>query len=215
MVEVLARGALALAHPNPHTADRILDAAEELFAAKGFEGSSMSEIARRVEIRTPSLYKHYESKESIYEAVLARLFEPFFATLDQFVDSGWSLSSGDLQIEQIMEHLANHPNLPRLIQMQALSGGDQLERLLRKLYRPLFQKAARLMPSGSDAGGWSPRELRLLIIAINNMLIGYFTMAPIHRVVLGKNPLSRSAIREQTDLLVSVTRRLWMQEERT
>ena len=71
-----------MAHPSRQTADRILDAAEELFAAKGFEGSSMSEIADRVEIRAPSLYKHYDSKEKIYEAVLARLFEPFFATLD-------------------------------------------------------------------------------------------------------------------------------------
>jgi len=173
----------------------------------------MSEIADRVEIRTPSLYKHYGSKEKIYEAVLERLFEPFFAALDQFVDSGWSARSGREQIEQIMQHLADHPNLPRLIQMQALAGGDQLEKLLDKLYRPLFRKARRLMPSVSDAGGWSSAELRLLIIGINNMLIGYFTMAPIHREVLGKDPLARSAIREQADFLSAVTRRLWMQEE--
>jgi len=200
-----------LANSSLRTADRILDAAEELFAAKGFEGSSMSEIADRVEIRAPSLYKHYESKEKIYEAVLARLFEPFFATLDQFIAAGFSARSGREQLEQTMQHLANHPNLPRLIQMQALTGGEQLEKLLVTLYRPLFRKATRLMPSGSDAGGWSPAQLRLLIMGINNMLIGYFTMAPIHREVLGKDPLSKSAIREQTDFLVAVTRKLWMQ----
>ena len=202
-----------MANSSTRTADRILDAAEELFAAKGFDGSSMSEIADRVKVRTPSLYKHYESKEKIHEAVLSRLFEPFFATLDQFVAAGWSARSGGEQIEQIMQHLANHPNLPRLIQMQALAGGEQLEKLMDKLYRPLFRKAGRLMPSGSDAGGWSPAQLRLLIIGINNMLIGYFTMASIHREVLGKNPLSRPAIREQADFLIAITRRLWIQEE--
>jgi AcrR family transcriptional regulator len=202
-----------LASSSPHTADLILDAAEELFAAKGFEGSSMSEIAVKVEIRAPSLYKHYRSKEKIYEAVLERLFEPFFATLDQFADSGWSATSGREQIEQVMQHLANHPNLPRLIQMQALAGGEQLAKLRDRLYRPLFRKAVRLMPSGGDADGWTPAQLRLLVIGINNMLIGYFTMASIHGVVLGKDPLSRAAIREQSDFLIAVTRRLWMQEE--
>jgi TetR/AcrR family transcriptional regulator len=200
-----------LAHSSQRTADRILDAAEDLFAAKGFEGSSMSEIADRIEIRAPSLYKHYASKEKIYQAVLARLFEPFFATLDQSIAAGFSSRSGREQLEQTMQHLANHPNLPRLIQMQALAGGEQLERLLVTLYRPLFRKATRLMPTGSDAGGWSPAQLRLLIIGFNNMLIGYFTMAPIHREVFGKDPLSQSAIREQTDFLVAVTRKLWLQ----
>jgi hypothetical protein len=36
-------------------------------------------------------------------------------------------------------------------------------------------------------------------------------MAPIHREVFGKDPLSQSAIREQTDFLVAVTRKLWLQ----
>jgi AcrR family transcriptional regulator len=204
-----------LASPSPHTADRILDAAEDLFAAKGFEGSSMSEIADRVAIRAPSLYKHYGSKESIYEAVLERLFEPFFATLDQFADSGWSARSGREQIEQIMRHLASHPNLPRLIQMQALAGGERLLKLRDTLYRPLFRKALRLMPSGDEAGGWTPEQVRLLIIGINNMLIGYFTMASIHGEVLGKDPLSPAAIREQADFLIAVTRKLWLQQEAT
>ena len=203
-----------MANSSPRTADRILDAAEELFAAKGFEGSSMSEIADRVAIRAPSLYKHYGSKEKIYEAVLERLFEPFFATLDQFADSGWSAASGREQIEQIMQHLANHPNLPRLIQMQALAGGERLEKLRDSLYRPLFRKALRLMPSGDEVGGWTPVQLRLLVTGINNMLIGYFTMASIHGEVLGKDPLSRAAIREQADFLITVTHKLWMQEER-
>jgi len=202
-----------LANPRSHTAERILDAAEELFAAKGFGGSSVSEIADKVEIRTPSLYKHYRSKENIYEAVLERLFEPFFTTLDQFVDSDWSAESGREQIEQIMQHLARHPNLPRLIQMQALAGGEPLEKMREKLYRPLFRKAARLMPSGDDAGGWTPAQIRLLVIGINNMLVGYFTMASIHEEVLGKDPLSRDAIREQADFMIAVTRKLWMQEE--
>jgi hypothetical protein len=59
-------------------------------------------------------------------------------------------------------------------------------------------------------GGWTPAELRLLVVGINNMLIGYFTMASIHGEVLGKDPVSRTAIREQADFLVAVTRKLWL-----
>jgi hypothetical protein len=51
------------------------------------------------------------------------------------------------------------------------------------------------------------------VIGIINMLIGYFTMASIHREVLGKDPLSRSAIREQVEFLKTATRKLWIHEE--
>jgi len=48
----------------------ILDAAERLFAEKGFHGATTEEIARRAEFAVGTLYKFFKSKEEIYNAVL-------------------------------------------------------------------------------------------------------------------------------------------------
>ncbi|SEN58703.1 TetR/AcrR family transcriptional regulator [Paenibacillus sp. OV219] len=47
------------------TANRIKHAALTLFAESGYEGVSLSEIAKSVGIKTPSIYAHFESKEQL------------------------------------------------------------------------------------------------------------------------------------------------------
>jgi len=51
------------------TVRRILEAAYELFAEKGYRGSSMREIAERSGIKAGSIYNHFKNKEDIFEAV--------------------------------------------------------------------------------------------------------------------------------------------------
>ncbi len=55
------------------TQDRIKEVALILFARKGFEGTSLSEIASGVGIKKPSLYAHYKSKEDLFLAVIHKV----------------------------------------------------------------------------------------------------------------------------------------------
>ena len=48
----------------------ILDAAEELFAAKGYEQTSTGDILERVGIARGTLYYHFKSKEDILDALI-------------------------------------------------------------------------------------------------------------------------------------------------
>ncbi len=52
------------------TKRRIFEEAVGLFAAKGFRGTSMRDLARTVGIKESSLYNHYAGKDAILEAVL-------------------------------------------------------------------------------------------------------------------------------------------------
>lgn len=55
------------------TKERILEAALELFAEKGYLGASMSDIANRLGITKGALYKHYTGKQEILDSIVERM----------------------------------------------------------------------------------------------------------------------------------------------
>ncbi len=52
------------------TRDRILDEALMLFAENGYDGTGVEQIAEKVGIKAPSLYKHFKGKEDILNALI-------------------------------------------------------------------------------------------------------------------------------------------------
>ena len=57
------------------TRARLLDAAAEVFAARGFRGATMREIAERARANLASGHYHFGSKDELYLAVASRTFE--------------------------------------------------------------------------------------------------------------------------------------------
>lgn len=59
------------------TKSEILSVALDLFSTQGFEGTSVLQIADAVGIRKASLYSHFESKQAILDALIARVLEEY------------------------------------------------------------------------------------------------------------------------------------------
>ncbi len=59
----------------PDTRERVLQVAQALFAERGYRGTSLRDIAKRIGIKAPSLLHHFPSKEQLYLAVLDKMFE--------------------------------------------------------------------------------------------------------------------------------------------
>ena len=55
------------------TREHILEAALELFAEKGYLGTSMSDIANRLGVTKGALYKHYTGKQEILDSIVERM----------------------------------------------------------------------------------------------------------------------------------------------
>ncbi len=190
----------AVKERSQSTAQRILDAAEDLFAEKGYSATSLGDVADRVGIRSPSLYNHFKNKEALYEAVLDRLLTDFSAPLLE-------LESGPVTNERVMfwmetivrQHHAN-PNLARLLQHAALSGGPHTNELIDRLFRPMFEQRTEIdgVPiSLFENTGLQPWA----VMAFNNLVMSYVTMAPMYRDLLGQDPFSEEALEKQLNLI--------------
>lgn len=157
---------------NPaRTRAAILDAAEKLFAAKGFEATSLNEVgtAAGVSRGTPGYF--FGSKGDLYQAVLDRSF----AEVRQAVRAGRARAMASSQspdailagaVSDYFDFLAARPNFIRLIEREALNGGPQLDEVshLSAGQEALAAISAELGLEDSPSG--EAAQLLLSIIAL-------------------------------------------------
>ena len=117
---------------NPdRTRAAILDAAENLFAARGYEATSLTEVgaAAGVSRGTPGYF--FGAKADLYRAVLDRMF----AEVRQAVRAGRERALASTQapesilagaVADYFDFLADRPHFVRLIEREALAGGALL-----------------------------------------------------------------------------------------
>ena len=197
---------------NRPTAERILDAAEDLFARRGFDATSLSDVADRVGIRTPSLYSHFGSKQDLYVAVLERLLEPFLDLHERFFSQAATLDTVREYLGTATAYHAASPNLARLIQHAALVGGPQLE-LLAERWRPVFERGKQVAAKTPALSGGEAASLPSAVMAFSSILLGNVTLAPLYRELLGVDPLDPGEVEAQTRFLGELNRRLWNEQE--
>jgi len=58
------------------TKSKILDAAEKLFGMNGFEGTSLRDITTEADVNLAAINYHFQSKDSLIDAIVARRIEP-------------------------------------------------------------------------------------------------------------------------------------------
>lgn len=123
--------------PRSRDAERtrkaILDAAEALFAEKGYDATSLKEVGERAGTSRGTPAYFFDSKDGLYEAVLNRAF----AQAEELVQDaqararaqGGSVESllGEL-VGSYLDFLSAHPTFIRLVERESLNGGSQLAR---------------------------------------------------------------------------------------
>lgn len=172
----------------PSTADRILDAAEQLFATKGYKATSLSDVADQVGIRAPSLYNHFRNKEALYRAVLQRLLQHFQPLIKRATIQPRQSTEQTVQwAGEMVDIFFAHPNFARLLQHAALAPTPGTEALLAEIFRPLFAH-------GNASESYLPATLQpWATTAFINILVSYITMAPLYRGLIDLDPFSPEA----------------------
>jgi AcrR family transcriptional regulator len=91
--------------PDPSTRERILDVAQDLFTDQGFDGTSMREIAQRLNISKPAIYYHFASKEEILMALHMRLHEFGQAALARLADQTVTLELWGSLLDEVLDQM--------------------------------------------------------------------------------------------------------------
>lgn len=89
------------------TKERILIESLDLFSKKGFDAVSVEEIAQAVGIKAPSLYKHYKSKQEIFDGIFVKMkaeYEEKTISLNMHFDNDTddSLKYQKLDVEKLI-----------------------------------------------------------------------------------------------------------------
>jgi AcrR family transcriptional regulator len=131
---------------------RILDAATELFADRGFARTSVDEIASQARVSKGLVYDHYPSKEALLTAVWERQVEAWMeaTTLEVKVAAG-SLAEaiGDV-LSVSVRHARDNPLLRRILVQDpgSLAGADATDvaafaRFYRERLEPVLAHGVR------------------------------------------------------------------------
>jgi len=138
----------------PNARQRLLETATELFADKGYAGTSVREIVNRAGVSKPVLYYYFKSKEGLFYAILEWAAEVQQGILNEiFATSGTVLERFIYFYRRISEGVLQYQNLYKMIH-GLLYGPPQgaPEYDFPQYQRHMFNAVKRIYTNGLAAG---------------------------------------------------------------
>ncbi|MEW8959358.1 MAG: TetR family transcriptional regulator [Moorella sp. (in: firmicutes)] len=189
--------------------ERILAAAEEVFAAKGIDGARVDEIATLARVNKRMLYHYFNSKEELYTYVLKVNFEKSLAAGKKaFREKGDLKHQVAAAIRNYFYFLAANPNYPRLMAWEALQGGKYARKVLPEVWEQGLPSLKAILIEGISRGVFRPDlDLKQVLASITTLCSGYFTNKDILAILWEEDPLSpgnmEKRLKHITDLILN------------
>lgn len=177
------------------------------FAERGYEGTSLNDIAAGVGIRRPSLLHHFPSKESLYGSVFEQILSDWLERVSQAVamdGTGWG--KVELVLRAGFALFEDHPDYVRLMRREALDGGVHLGIDLASVLKPIFESASGYLERMMDEGVLRRHDPRHLLITGYGAMLSYFSDAPFITGLLDQEALTQSNISEHREAVIEFFR---------
>jgi TetR/AcrR family transcriptional regulator len=160
----------------------ILEAAENLFAEKGFDAVSMSAIARLANTSKANIYHHFKNKNDLYLAIMKAAVERSSALLDaiEHASGTYSQRLNDFASGQL-DNILSHRRSMQLVLREALSGGSERGReIANYAMAKVFSRLAAMVSQGQQQGEFrkelDPTLAAFMIVSANTF---YFQSQPV------------------------------------
>lgn len=170
--------------------EKILKAAESVFAKKGFAGASTAEIARKAGVPKANLHYYFRTKQELYASVLDAILEVWLDALDQEIqpeaDPTTALSN---YITRKMAASQRSPEPSRLWAIEVIGGGRHVQPFLRNRLRRLVKEKTAVIEGWIATGKLKPVNPTHLLFMIWAMTQTYADFAAQIAAVLDKKSL--------------------------
>ena len=156
---------------EPNARQRLLETATELFAEKGYAGTSVREIVDRAGVSKPVLYYYFKSKEGLFYAILEWAAEVQQKILNEiFATSGTVLERFIFFYRRISKGVQQYQSLYKMIH-GLLYGPPQgaPEYDFPKYQRHMFDAVKRIYTNGLTAEDVKPAdedEVAFLVLSL-------------------------------------------------
>lgn len=180
------------------TATRIMDAAEPLFASRGYKGTSLRDIAKLAYLQQPGIYKHFKNKQDLYTAVLDRALSPMIEAMQEHLAA--ERDYGELW-ERMTDILAAHPGMASLFQQALRDHEDNDLQPVNEWLTRLFSQGKNTLDSLSKA---NREEQAIKLIASFNLVTGYFLSQKIFAQVAEGKVTDANNVKKQKQLLRAI-----------
>lgn len=132
--------------------NQILTHATRLFAERGYDGTSVQEIAEAVGIRKPSLLYHFKSKDELRENVISEMLAHWNALLPSLFLRATREERFDATMDALSEFFIEDPDRARLILRETLDRPEHMQTLLREFVRPWIELLGGQLERAKDQG---------------------------------------------------------------
>lgn len=154
--------------------DEIVAHATRLFAERGYEAASMGELAGRVGLRKASLFHHFESKDVLYAAVVARLVTGARAAIARAVTSQGSYPERlDALTDAMSSLLVDEPFAARLLLREIMDEGPVVRGRLGSTIDEALVAFVEFLKAGQREGAFR-RDLEPAHLAVGLLGILWF-----------------------------------------
>lgn len=185
---------------STETADRILEAALVSFGTRGYEATSLDQLAAGLGITKQTILYWYGGKEKLLDAAIDRCADEVASSLERsLVRAGLGFARIEAIVTSVFRLSARRPELIGLIREVGRLGPPAADRL-RESLEPLAARAAAFLEAEMDAGRLRRHPPRLLLLAAYSMVIGVASDVEVLRA-LGEETSTRALVRRRRELL--------------
>ena len=179
-----------MAHPPQSRIRRrntaaILAAALDVFAAQGFRGATLDQIAGAANMSKPNLLYYFPSKEAVYLSLLETLLEDWLEPLRALDPKGEPVEELLSYIRCKLNLSRSHARESRLFAGEVLAGAPHISEVLTGPLRALVDDKAALIGAWMAEGRLAPSDPYHLIFSIWALTQHYADFAPQVQAVLG------------------------------
>jgi TetR/AcrR family transcriptional regulator len=167
------------------TMAHIVATSEKVFAQAGFNGVSMSDLAKAAELPKPNLHYYFGNKEGLYRAVLDNILAVWISATDRIQPDNDPHDALSHYVRSKIELSKHRPHASRVFANEILHGAPQLRSYLANDLRALVKDKARVFDHWAARGLMDAVDAPHLLFAIWAMTQTYADFEAQIRPVLG------------------------------